>query len=101
MKPIWIWHSHSNITYQIGSQSITPVTQSIGMRADWGGWLWQFPLAVEVEDVEDGTQTRLPIPDPTRALVWFLSALTLLLALATLVSLWQSRKRARQVWTKG
>jgi hypothetical protein len=96
MKPIWIWHSHSNITHQVGSRSITPVTQSIGMRSDWGGWIWQFPLAVDVENAEDGKQTRLPIPDPTRALVWSLSAVTLLLALATLMSLRQSRKRAHQ-----
>jgi hypothetical protein len=101
MKPIWIWQSHNNITHQIGSQSITPVTQSIGLRLDQGGWLWQFPRAVEVKDVENGTQTRLPIPDPTRTLVWLLTALTLLLVIATVVSLGQSRQRTPQEKTKG
>lgn len=95
MKPIWIWRSHSDITRAIGSRAITPISQSIGVRWERGGWLWQFPLAVEVENVDDGTQTRLPISDPTRTLVWLFSALTLAISIATIIILWQSRQRKR------
>jgi hypothetical protein len=96
MKPFWIWRSQADITHQIGSQSITPIVQSIGLRWPNGGWLWQFPLAVEVEDDRDGRQMRLPIPDPTRTVVWFLCALAIISLFAMLIRRRQSRQRKQQ-----
>jgi hypothetical protein len=93
MRPFWIWRSHANITHQIGARSITPVVQSVGLRWPGGGWLWQYPLAVEVEDKIDGTQRRLPIPDPTRMIVWFLCALALVTLFAAALTMWWSRQR--------
>jgi hypothetical protein len=96
MKPFWIWRSHATGTYQIGLQNVTPVVQSIGLRWPGGGWLWQFPLAIEIEDERDGTQSRLPIPDLTRIAVWFLVGLALTLLFATALGLWRSRRRTKQ-----
>jgi hypothetical protein len=93
MKPFWIWRSHTNRTHQIGSQSITPVVHSIGLRWPGGGWLWQFPLAVEVEDEDNGTQKRLPIPDPTRDVVWFLCALALIALFIAALTLRRSQRK--------
>ncbi|MCC6453374.1 MAG: hypothetical protein IT328_00375 [Caldilineaceae bacterium] len=100
MKRFWIWQRYATPTHQIGSYTITPVMRSVGLRWPNGGWLWQFPLAVEVAE-EDGTQQQLPIADPTRSAVWFLYTLLLLFAVATLFALWSSRKRKRQGKKKG
>ncbi len=101
MRPFWIWRSHADRTHPIGSQSITPVVQSIGLRWPGGGWLWQYPLAIEVENTEDGTHKQLPIPDPTRTVVWFLSALALVIVFTAGLTLWRSHQHKRQEMKKG
>lgn len=77
MRPFWILQRDATPTHHIGAQRVTPVVQSIGLRWRGGGWLWQFPLAVKVANDETGEETRIPIPDITRAVVLFLYALTL------------------------
>lgn len=89
MRPFWIWRSHADTTYHINSQSITPIVQSIGLRWPGGGWLWQYPLAIEVEEDADGTQQRILIPDPTGAVVWFLGTLALVVLLLAGLTLWR------------
>ncbi len=101
MKRFWIWQRHATPTQQIGSYTLTPIMQSVGLRWRNGGWLWQFPLAVEVVEEDTGAQQRLPIADPTRSAVWFLYTLLLLLIIATGLSLWLGRKRKRQEKKKG
>jgi hypothetical protein len=96
MKPFWIWRSHPTATHQIGLHSITPIAQSIGLQWPGGGWLWQFPLAVEIEDKRDGTHKRLPIPDPTRIAIWFMVGLALTLLFVTALGLWQNRRHTKQ-----
>jgi hypothetical protein len=96
MRRFWIWRSYTTATQQIGSRAITPVVQSVGLRWPGGGWLWQFPLAVEIVDEDEGTQQRLPIPDLTRSVVWFLYALALIVIFATTLFLWSRRRRALQ-----
>jgi hypothetical protein len=99
MKPIWIWRSHTHPSVQIGAQRISPVLQSIGVR--WhndgfsGGFLWQFPRAVHVEDTTNGEQSRISIPDPTRTVVWSLIALAIVFVVATTLILWRSHWRSR------
>ena len=92
MRPFWIWRNHADRTYQIHSQSITPIVQSIGLRWPGGGWLWQYPVAVEVEEHADGAQQRLPIPDPTRTVIWFLGTLALAFLLLAGLTLWRRRR---------
>lgn len=91
MKRFWIWHSHATATHQIGARTVTPIAQSIGLRWPGGGWLWQFPLAVEV--VEGKATTRLPVPDPTRTIVWFLAALILVFVAISVLT--TSRRRRK------
>lgn len=101
MKQFWIWRRDATPAHQIGAYTITPVVQSVGLRWPNGGWLWQFPLAVEVVEDDNGRQQRLPIADPTRTAVWFLYTLILLLIVATALRFWLGRKRKRQEKKKG
>lgn len=96
MKPFWIWRSHAVKSYHFETQSVTPIVQSIGLRWPGGGWLWQFPVAVEVEAHADGTQQRLPIPDPTRAVVWFLGTLALVFLVLAGLTLTRKERAKRQ-----
>ncbi len=81
MKPIWIWRSQPQDSVEVDDHIITPIVHSAGFywpeAKSFGGLLWQFPQAVEVEEMTSGTHTRLPIPDPTRTVVWLVVALTL------------------------
>ena len=98
MKPVWIWRTQAHRIYQVGSHTIIPTVRSIGVH--WRGpqqiigWLWQFPVAVDVEDEATATRTRYPIPDTTRTVVWFLGALTLVFVGALAFMQWRNRKRA-------
>jgi hypothetical protein len=95
MLPRIIWRKEAHRTLHIDAYNVTPVAQTIGIKLRAGGWLWQLPLAVEVEDERSGEQSRLPIPDPTRTLVWLLAALTLIVLLITVRSAWRGRQHAR------
>lgn len=94
MRPFWILQRDATTTHHIGTQRITPMTQSVGLRWHGGGWLWQFPWAVHVEDVETGAEERVPIPDPTRTLLWLFYALTL--AVPVIAFLLRSRGKNRR-----
>lgn len=95
MKPFWIWRSQPAAPYQIGARRITPVVQSIGLRWPNGGWLWQFPLAIDVADEAESEPKRLPIPDTTRTVVWFLAALTVVAAIIMLLTMRRTRRQNR------
>lgn len=99
MRPIWIWRSYPTATHEINSMNVTPIAHSIGLRwqgeRSQGGWLWQFPRAVEVENVREGTSQRLPIFDITRIGVWLFYALSLLLVIFSVALWWQGRRRVR------
>jgi hypothetical protein len=96
MRPFWIWRSDATTTHEIGAQRVTPVMQSIGLRWRGGGWLWQFPLAVEVENQTTGEQRDLPIPDITRTTLWCIYAVTLIVMIAAVARWWRG-KRSRKV----
>jgi hypothetical protein len=96
MQPFWIWRNDATKTHQIGTQRVTPFVQSIGLRWPRGGWLWQFPLAVEVADQRTGEQRRVPIHDSTRITVWFIYALTLVVGCAAATTWWRG-KSSRKV----
>lgn len=98
MNRFWIWRTHAAPTAQIGSHTVTPIAQLIGVR--WPGiggisvgWLWQFPLAVEVET--DGDYQRLPIPNLTRTVLWLLYTLTAIAIGFSILILWRRRSLSR------
>lgn len=99
MKPFWILRRDAATTHHIGTQRVTPVAQSVGLRWRGGGWLWQFPLAVHVEDMETGAEKRVSIPDTTRTLLWLLYALTVTITLKIIVIAFmqQRDRRSRKV----
>ncbi|HXF63317.1 MAG TPA: hypothetical protein VNK95_16940 [Caldilineaceae bacterium] len=108
------WDTHAGPPLSIqqgrsGHVTVTPVARRLALRWPGGGFLWLHPTAILVEtgtgrnaqrqrtrptdqvDIASGV-TRVPIPDPTRAITLLLLGCALLaLALAGLVYL--SRKR--------
>ena len=49
---------------QAGGYTVTPVACAAAIRWPYGGFIWNRPIAV---DVQQGDQTeRIPIPDVTR-----------------------------------
>ncbi len=95
MQRVWIWRTDATTPQLIGTQRITPKMQTIGLRWRGGGWLWQFPLAVDVEDTQTGDVQRVPIPDITRTAVWLCTAITLGAVLATII-VWQRGRMRRK-----
>ena len=85
-----LWYTHAEATYQFGAHQIdthqldtvtvTPISRLVGLRWSGGGWLWQFPLAVEVTT---GTQQqRLRVSNVTRDTILALYAGAMLVVLA-------------------
>ena len=77
MNRFWIWRTYSAPTEEIGSYRITPVAQLIGLKWRGGGWLWQFPIAVEVE-------------------IWLLYGLVTVALLIVILILWRKRRQRRK-----
>lgn len=49
---------------QVGAYTVTPIARAAAIRWLYGGFIWNRPVAVEVQQ---GDQTeRIPIPDVTR-----------------------------------
>jgi hypothetical protein len=72
----------------VGEATLTPQSQVLTVRWPNGGWVWNRPVAVLVE--QDGESERLPIVDVTRmaqigliAFAFFFAVLTLLVRLGT------------------
>jgi hypothetical protein len=48
----------------VGGMTVTPQSQAVALRWPGGGWVWNRPVAVLVE--QDGVTRRIPIVDVTR-----------------------------------
>ena len=108
MNRFWIWHKHAAPAAQIGAHRLTPIAQLIGVRLPsiggiQAGWLWQFPLAVEVETEGgiEGERQYLPIPNLTRTVLWLLYTLTAIAVGYSIATLWRRRSRSRNKLLKG
>ena len=67
----------------VGEVNLTPQSQVLTVRWPNGGWVWNRPVAVLVE--QDGESERLPIVDVTRMAQLGLIAFAFLFAILSLL----------------
>lgn len=58
------WERHTGEPLTVGDVTVTPESQALSLRLPFGGFVWNRPAAVLVDD-GNGRQ-RMPIPDVTR-----------------------------------
>ncbi len=64
----WIqWKTQSGRAIQVGDVTVTPQSQSLSLITPWGGWVWNRPTAVLVQ--QNGRTTTYPISDITRTIL--------------------------------
>lgn len=68
----------------VGDATLTPESRVLSVRWPNGGWVWNRPVAVVVE--QEGLTERLPIVDVTRIAQVSLYGFSLFIALLTLVA---------------
>ena len=66
-EKIWQWEIQDGQSVTVGARTVTPRTQMFSLRLPFGGFVWNRPAAVLVE--ENGRFQRLPIPDVTRMIM--------------------------------
>ena len=74
---------------KVGDVTVTPQSQALTVRWPRGGWVWNRPAAVLVEQGEE--RKRIPIVDVTRAAQLGLYALALVFAILGLILLTKER----------
>jgi len=75
----------------VGGRTIVPEAQAVALNTPFGGFVWNRPTAVLVE--QDGVAERVPILDVTRyALVAFWGLSAVIVALA-----WLNGRRPNQL----
>ena len=94
LKDIIYWQITSGDTLTIGEASITPQAQALIVRFPFGGWVWNRPAALVVEQ---GQQTkRMPIVDVTRMAQIGLVGLGLLFSLVSFILINQQRRKQNE-----
>jgi hypothetical protein len=86
-KKIWQWELLDSKPVKVGERTITPQARVMSVRLPFGGFVWNRPAAVLVE--ENGRIQRLPIPDSTRMMI--LAAAAVSTAVALLIKLQSSK----------
>lgn len=66
-EKIWQWEIRNGQPVTVGEVTVTPQAQVLAIRLPFGGFVWNRPAAVLVE--ENARIQRLPIPDVTRMMV--------------------------------
>ena len=66
-EKFWQWEIQDGQPVTVGERTVTPQAQVLSVRLPFGGFVWNRPAAVLVE--ENGRVQRLPIPDVTRMIV--------------------------------
>ncbi len=77
------WQTKSGTPMQLGELTITPQSQALTVQCPFGGFVWNRPSGVLVE--ENGRITHHPIHDVTRTAVCALWAITIVMSLLTLL----------------
>jgi hypothetical protein len=90
-KKIVRWQTKTGDKLTIGDLTVTPQSQALIVRWPYGGWVWNRPVAVVVEQ---GQQLkRIPIVDVTRLAQLGLLGLGLVFFIGVFVL--SSRQRSR------
>lgn len=90
-----VWRTLRAPAHRQGNISVTPLARAVGLRWRHGGWLWTFPVAIEVRRhdirpwVKPKKPVRQPIVDVTRLLL-------ILFFIVTVLALASSRRQLRR-----
>jgi hypothetical protein len=79
----------------VGDTTITPQSQALIVHWPHGGFVWNRPVAVLVE--ENGQTQRLPIVDVTRYITWSFAGLTLMFSVIIAVTAHRRGAEARSL----
>lgn len=74
------WRRFSGEPIVAGDVVVTPESQALIVRFPHGGFVWNRPVSIQVEDAD--SVRHIPVPDVTRFVQWGLIAVTAALALA-------------------
>lgn len=80
-----LWRRQAGPAVEVGDMTIRPQSRAIGVRTPYGGFVWNRPVSVTIE--QDGRVRRMPVIDLTRIVQ------VVLIGLA--VTYWQAGVRAR------
>ncbi len=89
-KKLVQWQTKSGDKITIGNVSVTPQSQALTIRWPYGGWVWNRPTAVVVE--QGKRVERFPIVDITRLFQLTFLGMSLLLSIGLLI-LFRQRRR--------
>ena len=73
------WRRFSGEPVTTGDVVVTPESQALIVRFPFGGFVWNRPVSVRVEDASGVSQ--IPVPDITRYAQWSLFAASAVLTL--------------------
>ena len=83
LKQLIQWRTESGDRIIIDDMTITPQSQALIIRWPYGGWVWNRPVAVVVE--QEGRLARYPVMDITRVVQLILLGLSLLFTSTILI----------------
>jgi len=84
-------NTHRTTPIQAGEITVQPISQSVHWAGKWFGFVWNRPVAVQVDDGQASYQ--LPVRDLTRTALIILWGLTTVFSLAMLSP--KSKKRSK------
>ena len=89
LRDLFQWQTVTGEPTALGDITLTTQSQALILRWPYGGWVWNRPVAVLVEQGEHSE--RIPIKDVTRMAQWGLMGLSIVFSMFTL--LYSSRQR--------
>lgn len=94
LKEVIQWQTASGNKLTMGTVSITPQSQALIVRFPIGGWVWNRPWAIMVEQGEQ--TTHIPIVDVTRMVQIGFVGLGLLFSLVSIILVIQQRRKQNE-----
>ena len=82
LKDIIQWQTVSGNPMTVSNVSVTPQSQALILRWPFGGFVWNRPVAVLVEQNEPHRVERIPVVDVTRIVQLGLLGFSLIFSMA-------------------